>query len=189
MTLVADASHVAEWMGWPDEKAQAREGDIERCLAAASSTIRRMAGRDFEKETGARIFEVPVTYDRVPIDDLRAASKVEYRRDGYRAGWETIEPGGYELRRFQREWPYQLIVRSPGRFPQGSLRITGDWGWEEVPPAIQQATIMEAAKLLARSQSPKQVGSSFTGTETNLADFMDFDILSLVDDFKLPQVA
>ena len=53
-----------------------------------------------------------------------------------------------------------------------------------MPPSIEQATLMLASKLLARAQSPKQVGTSFTGTEADFGSYFDFDIMELVNDFK-----
>ena len=64
------------------------------------------------------------------------------------------------------------------------VRITGDWEFETVPPSVEQATLMLAAKLLARAQSPKQVATSFTGSEVDFGSYFDFDIMELISDFK-----
>ena len=76
------------------------------------------------------------------------------------------------------------FIRGPN-----ALRVTATWGFETIPEAIEQATLMLSANLLARAQSPKQVGSSFTGTEIDLGGFYDMDIMELTNDFKIGAVS
>ena len=69
------------------------------------------------------------------------------------------------------------------------MRVTGDWGWSEVPDGIVQAAVMIARNYMARRASPKQMGSSFTGAEVDMASFMDIDIEELLSDYRLPEAA
>ena len=187
MALIQTAQ-VAEWLGWSADKVTERQADLTRVAEAASTGIRRMCGRAFEPANGqARIFDVPMTAFELLTGDVRAVTAVDVRRS-VSQDWSPVEAGGWQLRYgARRDWPFQSIIRTDGYFfPAGTqvVRITGDWEFETVPPSIEQATLMLAAKLLARAQSPKQVATSFTGAEVDFGSYFDFDIMELVNDFK-----
>ena len=185
MALIQTAQ-VAEWLGWSADKVTERQADLTRVAEAASTGIRRMCGRAFEPVTESRLFDIPMSAMEHPVGDIRAATMVETRQGG-QADWTAVETSAYELRLGpRRDWPFQTIIRIDGHIWEqfATLRITGDWEFETVPPSIEQATLMLAAKLLARAQSPKQVATSFTGSEVDFGSFYDFDILELVNDYK-----
>jgi hypothetical protein len=50
-------------------------------------------------------------------------------------------------------WPIRGLV---GNF-RGRVRVTGDWGWPEVPEPIREATVLQAARLVKRRRSPEGV--------------------------------
>ena len=187
MALIQTAQ-VAEWLGWSADKVTERQADLTRVAEAASTGIRRLCGRDFEPANAqARVFDVPVSVFELMTGDVRAVTAVDVRRS-VNQDWTAIAAGGWELRYgARRDWPFQTIIRTDGYFfPAGTqvVRITGDWEFETVPPSVEQATLMLASKLLARAQSPKQVATSFAGSEVDFGSYYDFDIMELVADFK-----
>ena len=191
MALIDDPNLIGEWLNWPADKISQNATALERVRQAASSSIVRKTGRAFVPDNGAtREFSIRFSKTQLNTGDIRTATLVETNTFwGGADEWETLPATAYRLGRYRSDWPFQYITRIDGRyFHRGRVRITGDWEWEEVPDTAQQATIMEAAKLLARAGSPKQVGSSFAGTETNLADFMDLDIEELISDLRVPDV-
>jgi hypothetical protein len=57
------------------------------------------------------------------------------------------------------------------------VRVTALWGWSAVPPAIEQATLLQASRLLIRRDSPYGVaGSPEAGTEIRLLARLDPDV-------------
>ena len=186
----ATPEQIGEWTHQDDAWVKANRDDLARAAALADSRVERKTNRSFEAANGeTRIFPVHLSTDEVLVGDLRTATRVECARRG--GGWTEIAAEDYELRRFTPRWePYQEIALTTGGvFPQGRVRVTGDWGWSEVPDSISQAAIMIAANYMARRASPKQVGSSFTGTETDLGSFFDIDIEELLTDYRLPEAA
>ena len=192
MALVQTAQ-VAEWLGWSPDKVTERQADLTRITEAASTSIRRMCGRAFEPVTEARTFSPTMLRWEVLVGDVSAVTAVEVRSAPQNA-YTALEQADYEtLRSSNREdWPDDTLVRTDGAwfYPgPNALRVTATWGFETIPEAIEQATLMLSANLLARAQSPKQVGSSFTGTEIDLGGFYDMDIMELTNDFKIGAVS
>ena len=192
MALVQTAQ-VAEWLGWSADKITERQGDLTRITESASTTIRRWCGRDFTSSDGeTRLFSPTMRSLEAPVGDCRSITRVEVRQQP-RVDYVLVDPAAYELLPGPyADWPPQTILRTDGApFPPGpaALRITGDWGFSTVPASIEQATIMLSANLLARAQSPKQIGSSFTGAEADLGSYLDMDIRELCDDYKVGTAA
>ena len=188
MALIQPAQ-VAEWLGWSPDKITERQADLERISESASISIRRFCGRAFEPANGeTRTFNPGVATSEYPVGDIRSATQVQVRY-APTAEYRTLTSGQYELMLGpRRDWPFQTIARVDGRYFYpgiNALRITGDWEFETVPDSVAQAAIMLSANLLSRAQSPKKVGTSFTGSEVDLGSFYDFDIMELVNDYKL----
>ena len=188
MALVQTAQ-VAEWLGWSADKVVERQADLTRLTEAASTSIRRMCGRDFESTTGARLFSPTMTVRQVLVGDVSAVTAVEIRPRPS-SDYTMLDSTDYETLRStnRQDWPADTLVRTDARwfYPgPNALRVTATWGFPSIPEAIEQATLMLSANLLARAQSPKQVGSSFTGTEIDLGSFYDMDIMELTNDFKV----
>lgn len=68
------------------------------------------------------------------------------------------------------------------------VRVTALWGWPAVPPAVQEAALILAARLYKRKDSPEGVlGSSEWGTVR--LSRTDPDVASALADFVLPGLA
>lgn len=87
-----------------------------------------------------------------------------------------------------REWPVTRVL-AIGRFvfpfflPQ-SVEIKGVWGWPEIPAEINMATLIQAARLFTRRQSPFGIaGSPELGT-VRLMSKLDADVEMLLRAFR-----
>ena len=187
MALVQTAQ-VAEWLGWAPDKVTERQADLTRLAEAASSGIRRICGRSFEPVTEQRSFSPTMLRWEVLVGDVSAVTAVQVRSAPQNA-YTALEPADYETLRSggREDWPDDTLVRTDGAFfypGPNALQVTATWGFPEIPPAIEQATLMLSSNLLARAQSPKQIGSSFQGAEVNLGGLYDMDIWELTNDYK-----
>jgi hypothetical protein len=91
--------------------------------------------------------------------------------------------------------PYREI-RAVGafRFPYvasigTSVKVTGRWGWPEVPTPVRQACLIQASRLYKRSQSPEGVtgfGSEFGAIR--LSARPDPDVVALLAPYRLTAV-
>ena len=187
MALITDNNLVGEWMTWDTDKITSRSPEITRAIESASATIKRKCGRVFESVTETRLFDVPITDDEVILGDFRNITLLEVRPE--RGDFSTLNSDKFEYRKINNSWPYFSIRRIDSRyFPRGTLRVTADWEWDEVPDAIQQATIMQAAKILSRVSSPRGQASNIEGTNIQMGRVMDFDIEDLISDYMVAHV-
>lgn len=68
--------------------------------------------------------------------------------------------------------------------PERAVEVTGRWGWTEVPSPVVQATVLQAARLLARRNAPFGVaGSPDAGSEVRLLAKLDPDVLTTLRPF------
>lgn len=60
---------------------------------------------------------------------------------------------------------------------EGEVAVTARWGWTTVPTAVEQATALQASRLLARRSSPYGIaGSPEAGSEMRLLARVDPDV-------------
>jgi len=65
-----------------------------------------------------------------------------------------------------------------------AVKVTGAWGWPEVPPTIHQACLLQASRLLARRDAPFGIaGSAETGSEMRLLAKVDPDVEAMLRPF------
>lgn len=160
-------------------------------ITAASRAVDRTAGRQFGMVAAAeaRVYTARCDPARlrwsVPIDDLMDATGLTVAYDS--AGDETyasaitaysLRPGNAAPR--ARPWT-ELIVRPTSTVqPTGleaGVRVTGLWGWSAVPAPVEEATLLQASRLLSRRDSPYGIaGSPETGSEMRLLAKVDPDV-------------
>jgi hypothetical protein len=148
------------------------DASLTSALMAASSWVTAHCGRDFNKaaDATARYFESRGSV--MWVDDIADATgllvDVDDADDGtYGTPWVVntdylLEPANGMVDGVAG-WPYTSI-RSLGTqtWPTYSryrspLRVTAIWGWPEVPAAVKRATLIQAARLYKRRDSPEGV--------------------------------
>jgi len=156
-------------------------------IAAAEAAIDEHCGRVFDVASGSPVartvfVEEPSRYVWVPdfvvstaevVEEWSGTAWVELARDtDYWLLPEDRLHGG-------EAWPVEQL-----RFEQpfsGRLRITALFGWPATPPAVVEATMLHAAKLLSRNDSPQgTLGVSGFGTVTRVVSGLDRDAATLL---------
>jgi hypothetical protein len=68
---------------------------------------------------------------------------------------------------------------------QALVRITGTWGWPEIPTAVKQATIIQASRLFKRLDSPLGVAGFGDMGAIRVSRFLDSDVEQLLMPYRI----
>lgn len=143
-------------------------------VTTASRAVDTFCHRQFGKAAAeARTYEA--TYDRhigtyvAEIDDLQDLTGLAVQLGGTAFTDYTLGPANA----VGKGRPYERLRSGRG----GTLTITAFWGWAQVPAAVKNATLIQAARFAARRDSPFGVaGSPTEGTELRLLASLDPDL-------------
>lgn len=167
---------------------------------AANQAIVQYCGRDFDKvalasET-ARVFR-PRTDVRAVVDDFWSTTNLVVKTDDdddgtYETTWAStdyqLEPLNGRANGITVPY-YRIIAVADRRFPTSNLRtsvqVTAAWGWTAVPAAVTEATLIKAARLFHRKDSPQGVAGFDQFGAVRLSKSEDSDVMSLLDPFRL----
>ena len=64
------------------------------------------------------------------------------------------------------------------------VKVTGVWGWASVPMAVKQATILQAARIFKRNDSPLGVAGFGDMGVVRVGSRLDPDVQHLVDPYR-----
>jgi hypothetical protein len=163
-----------ELQSWNQATSAAAEALLDRAIEAASRAIDEFCQRHFWKTSAATardlVADDPCTLVFGAFNDLHVVTAVatDAAGDGtFETAWSA---GDYELHPVNptaapelRPWT-SMSVAGSRRFPlptgsgrQARVRVTGTWGWAEVPAAVEQACLLLAARLFLRKESPAGV--------------------------------
>lgn len=143
---------------------QVDDVQLATAITAASRAVDQLTGRQFGVLAAAEQRVYDGCYDRaaygwfVEIDDLMSVTDLAVATDpaGDRTYTETVTD--YELRERNAPakglpWTRLDIGVSPhGR--AGLVAVTGVWGWSAVPSTVEQATLIQAARVFKRRVAP-----------------------------------
>lgn len=165
---------------------------LELCIESASRQIDGHCERVFyQSDEVARLFAARNSYE-CEIDDLVSLTTLETAPDGeaFDTVWESqeyqLEPlngytgGIYRPATMIRAIDEELFPIIGG---EALVRVTGVFGWDSVPVAIKQATIMTAGRLYKRYDSPLGV-LGFGDLGVVRVSRLDPDIASLVSPYR-----
>jgi hypothetical protein len=168
---------------------------LEAAIQATSRMIDDYTGRFFYRngttQSPVARYYTPLDPWTMNMDDSVSITEVA-TDDNFNQTWDTVwGTSDYMLEPVnnpQRGWPVNRIL-AIGRYvwpyylPQ-SCRITGVWGWNAVPAEINMATLIQAARLFTRRQSPFGIaGSPDLGT-VRLTAKLDADVEALLRPFR-----
>lgn len=143
-----------------------RDAEIRDALETSSRGVERDTGRRFYLDPGVsqRIYN-PRNRQvwtgegmRFLVDDIGSSTGIIVEVGTASTGWSVVT--GYEygpdnalargdaitwLLRTYIPWVY---------YPLQRVRVTAQWGWPSVPPQIKTATLIRAARLFKRRESP-----------------------------------
>lgn len=168
---------------------------LEAAITATSRMIDDYTGRFFYRngttESPVARYYTPLDPWTMNMDDNYSITQVA-TDDNFNQTWDTVwATSDYMLEPVnnpQRGWPVNRML-AIGRYvfpyylPQ-SVRITGIWGWASTPAEVNMATLIQAARLFTRRQSPFGIaGSPDLGT-VRLSAKLDADVETLLRPFK-----
>lgn len=173
------------------------DAQVALAIAAASRAVDNVTRRQFGVLSVAAARFYTARYDAlragyvVDIDDLQTITDLVVATDT--EGDETFSTTVTDYALLPRNaaadgkpWTV-LAFGSDSDVATGveQVRVTGLWGWTEVPDAIVQATLLQASRLLMRRNAPFGVaGSPETGSELRLLAKVDPDVEVALRPFK-----
>lgn len=175
-----------------------RDTLLNSALAAASRSIDKTTGRRFWLDAApvARTFRVHGRVSREPdgdlllVDDIGDAAGMTVERGGGTT-WSAVS--GYETapeNALADGLPLTGLRLLYGSWGAGTarVRITARFGWPAVPDDIAEATLIQAARLYRRKDSPEGVMGSGEWGVVRLSR-RDPDVWVLIEPFILPGFA
>jgi len=92
--------------------------------------------------------------------------------------------------------PYgELVAVGSRTFPVGhrwrrSVEVTAAWGWAEMPGPVKQASLIQAARIFKRKDSPAGVLGGFADfTALRVSSRIDPDVADMLQPFRHPDIA
>jgi hypothetical protein len=173
---------------------------LEAAINSTSRMIDDYTNRFFYKDgtTQAQVvrYYTPNDMWQLYTDDFVSISALA-TDDNFNQTWDTvwdvsdwmIEP----INNPRRGWPYNRILAIgsyifPANLPQ-SVKITGIWGWNAIPPEVNTACVIQASRIFNRRQSPFGIaGSPDIGT-VRLLSRLDADVEALLRPMRNLKVA
>lgn len=174
-----------------------RDSALARALAAASRSIDLTTGRRFwlDAEASARVINPRgrVTSDddgqHLLIDDIGTSDGLVVEV-GRGSAWTTVTTSveAEPTDALAKLRPITSLLRIGGGWPSGGgqrVRVTGRWGWPQVPDQVVQATGIQAMRLFKRKDSPEGVLGSAEWGVIRLSR-NDPDVYGLIERYILP---
>jgi hypothetical protein len=182
-----------------DVKASARITDtvddalLELAVESASRLIDSYTQRYFYNAgTATRIF-APLDNYVAEIDDLISLSVLETSDgDTFGTTWAAkdyqLEPlngqvdglTGHPATRIRAvdDFLFNLLDQ------EATVRVTGVWGWSAVPTAVKQATVIQAARIFKRNDSPTGIVGFGDMGAVRVGVQLDPDVKHLIDVYR-----
>ena len=171
---------------------------LELAIEGASRQIDATCERVFyQSNAETRLFTPRDSYV-VEIDDLRSVTSIKTSSDADGAFDITWEPKDYQLEPLNSnaggvDFP-ATHVRAVDDYlwpidgEEATVQIVGDWGFDSVPAQIRQATLILAARLFERRNSPLGI-AGFSDIGAIRVSRFDADIENLIMPFKKVRMA
>lgn len=162
----------------------ARNARYQLALDTASAMVDQDTGRVFTSTVATKTL-MSAGEQLLVVPDLVSVTSIKVDEDGDGVFEETLTATDYELGSFNEThagWPYQWINRIDDYWPipvwggrRKLVQINGTWGWSAVPTPIKQATLLMAARQVAR-------GNASLGVQ-GVSDFGPFSIRNSDPDY------
>lgn len=170
-----------------------RDALLDRALAAASRGIDTATGRRFwlDPEPSTRVYR---TAGRTLWDDVGEVLNVDDIGTATGLTTATGTPGTWSPvtdiettpdNALARGRPITGLLLASGGWGVQRVQVTARWGWPTVPDEITQATLLQAARLFRRKDSPEGVTGSAEWGVVRLSR-RDPDVWALIEHFIRP---
>ena len=176
---------------------------LELCVESASRQIDGYCERVFYKTTGVTRVYVPRDSFLVEIDDLVTLTTLKTSSGGvtfditWAAGDYQLEPlngrsGGVDTpyTQIRAIGSYLFPVWEPSNVnaQEATVQVAGTFGWNTMPTAIKQATILLAMRQFKRYDSPLGV-AGFSDLGAITVRSVDPDVEKLISPFRKVRMA
>lgn len=170
---------------------------------AANDAVAHWCGREFDKtaknsET-TRVFRAASPWHAV-VDDFWDTTNLTVKTDdtdsgNYSTTWTlttdyVLQPLNGLTNGRTVPW-YQLIAVGTRTFPVGvraGVQVKAAWGWAATPGPVFQATLVKAARLFKRKDSPEGVLGGFADfTAIRISSREDPDVAALLAPYRRPE--
>jgi len=162
-------------------------------LDAVSRWIENYCGRWFYQTAAAtvRYFTARNGYE-VLIDDCVSLSAVATDEDldrTYSTAWAASDWELDPVNAAANGWPYDRLATTPDgdyTFPtqRRAVKLTGVWGWPEVPEPIREACLIQGARVFKRRDSPQGVMGSADMGLIRVSYRLDPDVQQMLDPYR-----
>ncbi|MFD5425212.1 head-tail connector protein [Streptomyces sp. NPDC127084] len=172
-----------------------RDTLLNNALASASRSIDASTGRRFylDSPATARTYRTSgrvvcnAEGERLLVDDIGSSTGLIVET-GSGGSWSPVTD--YETapdNALVRGRAITSLLRASGTWGYGStrVRVTARWGWPAVPDEIEQATLLQAARLYRRKDSPEGVTGSAEWGVVRLSR-RDPDVWNLIEHYIVP---
>lgn len=177
----------------------AEDTQMEAAIEAASRIIDNFTNRRFylDSTVSARAYYAD-THIRCSVDDFSTTTGLIIKTDTGDNGtfdqtWASteyiLEPGNGTVGGVSGQ-PYNTIIATiPKLFPvtgrRPRIQVTAKWGWAAVPHSIEQACLIQAARLYRRAQTPEGFAAGENFGAIRVSTLIDPDVKMLISPFRL----
>lgn len=158
---------------------------LEQVLEAASRQVDGWCGRTFAEGDVVRRLTADSYCLMILPEDLYEITAIAVDRDGdgiYETPWLVTDVDGQPF-----QGPVQVLRPRNGKvFPthRYAVQVTGLWGFgSDVPPAIREATLLQAARLYKRKDAPFGVAGTADHGQLQTISRVDPDVKELIAPF------
>jgi hypothetical protein len=166
---------------------------LEMAVESASRAIDQYTNRIFYNAGTAVRYYAPVDSFNADIDDLISLTTLQTSDDDEQVFDTTWTSTDYQLEPLNGfadgiTQPYNHI-RAIGDYTfmtlggEATIKVTAVWGWNAVPIAITQASVIQASRIYKRLDSPLGIISGELGS-MRVGSRLDPDVAQLVDSFR-----
>jgi hypothetical protein len=172
-------------------------------LEAVTRWIDDYCDRHFwqDGETGSEVARTfsphhPRSFDLYSFADLVSVTEVATDESGdgtYETVWDASDyqlwpvnqPTGRPYTRIEAIGNRTFPIRSTPGSLGNRVRITGIWGWPDVPEPVHQACLLQASRVMKRRNSPEGItgfGNEFG--HIRVSNRLDVDVQLLLDPYR-----
>ena len=161
-------------------------------LDSVSLLIEKKTHRRFWKNTSDETrYYSPMQSDALFTDDIVSVTTLKSDEDQdrtYEATWATTDYDlcPYNAATLSPQEPYTWLEITPQgsySFPTGqkAVQIVGVFGWPEVPATVKEATLIQAARIFKRKDSPFGIAGVGEFGQVQLLGKLDPDVESFLE--------
>jgi hypothetical protein len=165
----------------------APDADVEKAIARATKTVDVFSGRDFLKREATYRVDGNGT-ESLFLDDRPVVEVLDLSVDGLFLAPETYvlypDAGYIRLNGARRS----IFAGFPGIFPKGArnVEVHGFFGFEAVPPEVNEAAILLAIEILRTGPAEADVAAGSSASTRNAIGIRRVRIDEISVDFEYP---